>query len=180
MRPQARQAGLLVRELPDETLVYDLERHQAHCLNRSAGLVFRLCDGSRTSREIAAALDGGTDDEREAAVRLALAQLREAGLLLGAAAPVQPEAGTPSVPKEDLSRRALLRRVGTALLLPAVASVLAPTPSQAASLCVYGFPGADECPLYPNGTPCWCTQPPPSTDCQTHSCQGGVCTPVCS
>ena len=48
MKPQSRRSGLLIRELPDELLVYDQEQHRAHCLNRTAALVFRHADGTRT------------------------------------------------------------------------------------------------------------------------------------
>ena len=41
MKPRARTEGLVVTELPDELLVYDLERHRAHCLNPTAALVFK-------------------------------------------------------------------------------------------------------------------------------------------
>jgi hypothetical protein len=43
--PQARTEGLTVRELAEETLVYDKERHKAHCLNRTAACVWKHCDG---------------------------------------------------------------------------------------------------------------------------------------
>ena len=46
--PQARKEELLVHDLDDETLVYDLKRHRAHSLNRSAALVWRHCDGRTT------------------------------------------------------------------------------------------------------------------------------------
>ena len=48
MKPAARRTGLVVRDLPDELLVYDLDRHQAHCLNRTAASVFRDADGTRS------------------------------------------------------------------------------------------------------------------------------------
>ena len=40
MLPKARQEQLTVRELPDETVVYDLARHKAHCLNPTAALIW--------------------------------------------------------------------------------------------------------------------------------------------
>ena len=40
LMPRARQDELVVEELQDETLVYDLERHKARCLNRTAALVW--------------------------------------------------------------------------------------------------------------------------------------------
>ena len=37
LMPRARQDELVVEELPDETLVYDLKRHKARCLNGYGG-----------------------------------------------------------------------------------------------------------------------------------------------
>ena len=45
LRPLARKRGLVVRELPEEVLVYDLDTHKALCLNRTAALVWKCCDG---------------------------------------------------------------------------------------------------------------------------------------
>ena len=42
LMPRARQDELIVEELQDETLVYDLQRHKARCLNRTAALVATL------------------------------------------------------------------------------------------------------------------------------------------
>src|SRR5688572_270515 len=49
-RPLARKEGLLIERLPDEVLVYDLDRKKAHCLNGSAALIWNNCDG-KTSIE---------------------------------------------------------------------------------------------------------------------------------
>ncbi len=43
--PRARKKELVLQELPDELLVYDLENQRAHCLNKTAALVWRHCDG---------------------------------------------------------------------------------------------------------------------------------------
>jgi len=137
MRPAVRRDGIIVRDLADETVVYDRRSHEAHCLNRTAAAVFRAADGTRTVEEIATGLDTGPADavERGAAVRLALAELERAGLL-----------DTPS--DGAASRREVLRRVGkgAALLLPAVVSVLAPTPAEALTTCV------SNCTGRPDGT----------------------------
>lgn len=161
MRPIARRAEVLTRQLSDELIVYDLERHQAHCLNRTAAIVFRQADGTRTLGEIAAALgDDGDPVQREAAARLALEQLAELGLV---------DRGTAT--DEDASavhaRREALRRLGAgaALLLPAVVSMLAPTPADAASC-------TSNCVGQPDGTPCNCASGPPCIG----SCVGGTCT----
>jgi len=39
--PRARKDGLVIKELVNETLVYDLERDEAHCLNQTAALVWK-------------------------------------------------------------------------------------------------------------------------------------------
>src|SRR5438046_889385 len=54
--PMARKQGLLVETLPDEVLVYDLDRKKAHCLNQTAALIWQHCDGKRNVSEIALAL----------------------------------------------------------------------------------------------------------------------------
>jgi hypothetical protein len=131
MKPAVRRTGLVVRELGDETVVYDLDRHQAHCLNRTAAIVFRGADGTRDVDELGAMLGGEGDcEERESVAHAALDQLRAAHLL----EPVLPSLD----PVESPSRRAVLRRagLGAALLLPAVASILAPTPAEAAVTCL--------------------------------------------
>lgn len=168
MRPRARASGLVVRELPEETLVYDLERHRAHCLNRGAALVFRLCDGTRGRGQIVAAITAqGAAIDLEA-VDLALAQLAEAGLLLPTEAPA------PRQPSAEPPRRRLLRAAGAALLLPAVASVVAPAPAEAAT-CFFGCTDPNNGLPRPDLTPCYCVQPPCDGTCFTGTCTAGGC-----
>jgi len=162
MKPQTRRSGLLVRELPDELLVYDQERHRAHCLNRTAAAVFRLADGTRTVDDLAHALDPASEGlDAAAAVTLALEQLSESDLL---------ECQPPEESAAGLTRRDVARRFGitAAILLPAVVTVLAPTPAEAAATCV------TSCVGQPNGTPCTCTGNPPCIDtCMSSVCSGG-------
>ena len=126
MRPRARRDGLLSRGRQGEVVVYDLERHEAHCLNPAAALVFRHSDGRTSIAEIAGRLHaelGVPVDER--LVWLALEQLDEARLL---ERPPEPA---------GWSRRETMRRValGLSVLLPAVTSILVPTPAEAAVTC---------------------------------------------
>ncbi len=165
MKPAARRTGLVVRELPGELIVYDLDRHQAHCLNRTAASVFRGADGTRSLDDLGALLGDGFDRaEREAAVRMALDQLASAQLLDPGRLPLEPAGG--------LSRRSALRRagLGAALLLPAVASVVAPTPAEAAATCI------TDCTSQLPGTPCNCTPgaaPPCDSACDgANNCLG--------
>ena len=84
--PVARRARLLVRELAEEVVVYDEERHRAHCLNRTAAIVWQNCDGRTTVSGIAGRvgerLSAHVSDE---VVWLALEQLAEFGLLASGA-----------------------------------------------------------------------------------------------
>jgi hypothetical protein len=61
--PRARTDGLVVKELTDEVLVYDLKRDKAHCLNLAAAAVWKLCDGRSTAAEIASRVAGGVRRE---------------------------------------------------------------------------------------------------------------------
>jgi hypothetical protein len=157
MRPVARRDGLVIRELPDEVLVYDRESHRAHCLNRAAAAIFRHADGTRTVADLARLLAPREEATTGASlVTLALAQLAEAGLLDDAPVPAA------------LSRREVVRRagLGAAFLLPVVASIVVPTPAEAAATCV------SSCLNKPDGTPCDCsgTVSPCTATCVTESC----------
>jgi len=162
MKPQRRVDGLVIRELPDELLVYDRERHRAHCLNRAAALVFRHSDGETSVKELATILRRELDvaaDEKW--VGLALEKLRKAHLLEDA-----PKGARNGV---RYSRRELLRRAGlaSAAALPVVISLLAPTPAMAAATCVAGNAG---CTGQAFGTPCNCGNP---ADCALNcACDG--------
>src|SRR5258708_1930129 len=93
MLPLRRENGLLIRELPDELLVYDLERFQAHCLNALAALVWRSCDGKTAVEELSRRVrDTFGVSEPDHLVLLALEELHQAQLLTApqAVAPADP------------------------------------------------------------------------------------------
>ena len=167
MKPQAREKGLLVRELDGEVVVYDLDRHEAHCLNPSAAAVFKRCDGQSTVGDLARELReelGPAVDERW--VGLALEGLDGAHLLEGSLPPAPPTGNA----RRDLLRQAGL---GAALLLPAIVSMVAPTPAEAAATCI---PQA-ACTAVPQ--PCYVAVA--SLDCPICSCDGvGSCGGACS
>jgi hypothetical protein len=123
--PRVRQDGLVVRELPDEVLVYDLESHRAHCLNSTAAAVWRHCDGETSPAEIAFRLAGEVGEPvDEDVVWLALEDLSRLELL---EAPVV--RSTPGLSRGDVMRRGAL--VASALAVPTVFSMFAPTASAA-------------------------------------------------
>ena len=80
--PRARRTRLIVRRLPDETLVYDNDTSRAHCLGPIAAAVWRHCDGRSSAARIASAVRKETGVEvGEAAVMVAVDRLADARLL---------------------------------------------------------------------------------------------------
>ena len=126
--PVARQTGLVVQEMPDEVLVYDMDTNKAHCLNRSAAFVWKSCDGSNSVGDIVRefAKNGG-GKVTEDFVWLAIDQLNENGLLAGE---VKPRfAGQ--------SHRQVLKTIGLAsvVAVPVIASLVAPQNALGALSC---------------------------------------------
>jgi hypothetical protein len=152
-KPIARREGLVVQELPDETLVYDLNTNKAHCLNRSAAVVWRSCTGNNSVQDILQEFGSRFDHKvTEDFIWLAIDQLNEKGLL---------EPGTQRrFPGQ--SRRQALKAIGlaSAVALPVIASLVAPSSALAAVSC--GCTSPASC----SGTSC-----PSTTNCNP----GGVC-----
>jgi len=145
--PQARRDGLIVRELPDEVLVYDNEDNKAHCLNQTAAAVWRHCDGETSVSEISFRLarEFSTPVDEDV-VWLALDTLGKSGLL-----------EEPMVRPTGVSRGAVVKKaalVGAALSVPAVFSVLAPTAGAAicSQACGGGITCTGSCPTCTGGT----------------------------
>src|SRR6266852_2062038 len=120
-KPLARKEGLVIQELPDEVLVYDLERDRAHCLNETAAFVWQRCDGRNSTAQIALTLGAQFNCEvDEKIVWLALDQLGRSHLL---------EARPPPSPMMTVHRRKMVRALGltAAVAIPIVTSIVAPT-----------------------------------------------------
>lgn len=123
------RADLIVKELAGEVLVYDETSTKAYCLNKSAATIWGMCDGktsmSEMARRAAVAFDGMVD---EAFVAVALASFRDNGLLENESVDIRPIA--------RLTRAELVARIGrvglaTAIALPLVTSIVAPTAAKA-------------------------------------------------
>jgi hypothetical protein len=128
-RPIARATGLLIETVGDETVVYDLESKEAHCLKSLAAVVFAHADGRNTAAEIAELAEyrlGRTVSEADVAD--AVAQLEQRALL-----------DTPLVVRDGLSRRDVVQRfAAAAVAAPLIVSVMAPAASAAGSLIATG------------------------------------------
>jgi len=129
--PAARRDGLVVKQLDEEILVYDTKREKAHCLNRTAALVWESCDGRTTIDGIVAKLRAGSEDSiNENTVSLAIAQLAETNLLIA----------NVDIGSNALTRRQLMRAVGIGALVavPVITSIIAPTAAHASTCTASG------------------------------------------
>ena len=151
--PCARQEGLIIEDLPGEVLVFDSERDRAHCLNQTAALVWKYCDGKTTVSQMARNLerDLNTPNVDERMVSYALEQLSRDHLL--------DESFVPAAMLSGLTRRQMVRTLGIAAVIavPVVTSIVVPT-AQAATSCL------------PPGQPCGT-----SAQCCNGLCSGGTC-----
>lgn len=134
--PTARKTGLVIQEIPNEVLVYDLETNKAHCLNNTASIVWKACDGRNSISDIAAIV--GTEAGSKISddlVWLAIDQLNENNLLESEI--VAEFAGR--------SRRDAIKKIGLAsmIALPIVASLVAPKSAMASVSCACENPGTN-------------------------------------
>ena len=122
--PRARAEGLILERMDGELLIYDLERHRAHCLSEAAALVFERCDGKSGAAQIAGRIQRelGTPVDPNL-VRLALDEIARYHLL---------EDSRPRRPA-GVSRRELIQKLGLAAAtgLPLIRSIVAPEPVEA-------------------------------------------------
>ena len=126
-RPKARHDDLVVRDLPDEVLIYDTRTSEAHCLNPAAALVWRRCDGETTFAELVAALAASGAPADEDVIRHALEQLAASNLL--------DDRTVAQLDSSGITRRQLVKRLGVAAAvgLPLATSLIVPTAAEAVS-----------------------------------------------
>lgn len=143
-KPIARKNDLVVQETADEVLVYDLNTSKAHCLNSSAAMIWRSCNGSNTVADIVREFESnGVGSVSEDFVWLAIDQLNENGLL---------ETNTAARFTDGFSRRQALKTIGlaSAVALPVIASLVAPQHALGAVSCACQQPvnclGLTGCP----------------------------------
>ena len=124
----ARDEELVVQELSDEVLIYDLREHKAHCLNKTAAFVWNHCDGESTADEIAKLMEKEWRTPVSSdAVWFALDKLSKADLL-------QERLTLPEA-KAGLSRRNAMKRLGFGAVVaaPLVMSLVSPHAASAAT-----------------------------------------------
>jgi Coenzyme PQQ synthesis protein D (PqqD) len=122
--PEARHDGVEVVTLDDELVVYDTKRNRAHALNRTSAAVWQVCDGHTTIAEarlhVAQTLGAEVSEQT---IWEAVRQLDQAALV----------GGTENHRRRITRRQAVKAGIGTAVLLPAVTSIVIPTSRAAAA-----------------------------------------------
>lgn len=149
--PQARRSGLIIQEVDSEILIYDQDTDKAHCLNQTAAKIWKYCDGETTLLDACDALSRDLEtvvDEK--LVWYAVDQFSKDNLL-------EKQITPPAFIIAGMNRRQMVRTLGLAAIVavPLVTSIVAPTPSQAAT-------------CRPQGQAC-------TTSAQ---CCSGLCTPM--
>lgn len=169
-RPLARGDGLLVQVLDGETVVYDLESKQAHCLKALAAVVFARADGASSHAAIAelASYELGTPVS-EAEVADAVTQLEHAGLL-EVPLPVQHVGGEgDGVSRREAFRRVTVAGAAVAFATPLITSIAAPSVAMATS----GIPsGCSGCGKNSDCVSNHCCQSVPGKQCNASCCVG--------
>lgn len=134
--PKVRKQKLVIREFAGELLIYDKKRHEAHCLNSTAALVWKHCDGRTSVTEISRCLAKefpGNSDEPidERLIWNALDQFSDRDLL-----EEKVEIPVGMLQQGGVNRRQLMRLLGlTIVAVPLVTSLVAPTVVEAAGSC---------------------------------------------
>ena len=149
--PLARVKDIIIQEIDNECLVYDLQTNKALCLNSVSADIWKYCDGISTVQEVAEIIGRQMNIKLdEDFIWLTINDLEKKGLLENKV--LKP------AEFENISRReVLLKYALPTLVLPLVGSIVAPTAVNAASVacptippgCTGGIPGG-----IPTGCPC--------------------------
>ena len=160
--PAARNEGLLVETVGDETVVYDLASKEAHCLKPLAAAVFTHADGRTSAEELANKVEADLGEPiTEAQVREAIAQLEASALL-----------DVPSIAGNGLTRRRMIGKsaataggafVGASL----ITTILAPAAGATNPSQILG--GCSGCRVPPDCATNHCCQP------DVKNCNNGCC-----
>jgi hypothetical protein len=143
--PVSRTDDLVIQELKDEILIYDLQINRAFCLNQISALVWNLCDGRKSISEINLVASRKLRlSVSEEIIWLTLEKLSEQNLLVKAVNAKHLYHG--------VSRREAVKKIGlaSAVSLPLISAITAPRAAQAQSVGCAG-PGFHTCPCQADG-----------------------------
>lgn len=120
--PQSKTDNIVVQNLENETLIYNLETNKVFCLNETSALVYQACNGQTNFEEIK-----NKHNLPDEIVFLALDLLKKENLLEESF--ISPLAG--------MKRREVIKKIGltSMIALPIISSLMAPTAIMAAASC---------------------------------------------
>jgi hypothetical protein len=162
--PAARADGLLIERVGGETVVYDTNAKEAHCLRGLASVVFASADGKTSAEDLAAlAAEKLGEQVSYAQVQEAVAQLEACALL-----------DTPLLIHDGMSRRDLVKKAGyigaaATAASPLITSLVAPSAAFAASSIATGCSG---CGKNPDCVSNHCCQSNAGKQCSQGCCVG--------
>jgi hypothetical protein len=174
MRPRAREEGLLIEHVNDETVIFDTESREAHCLSPLAALVFEHCDGRTSSEGLAGIASEHLSEPVEPwQVDDALDRLQECKLLAVSAPRSEGQGGTTR--RQAIKRSAVTG--GVLVAAPLITSVFPPAAAAAGSATCGGpspLPTVLCCPCKTGSgaNKDECCQPPFTNKCTCTSAQG--------
>lgn len=128
IKPVAKTSEILVQELENELLIYNLKTNQAFCLNETSAIIYQLCDGTKTVAEISRTLNKNLKQSiSEDLIWLTLDSFKKDNLL--------EESDEFKINFNGLTRRQVIKKIGfaTMIALPIVSSVVAPSAAMAQS-----------------------------------------------
>lgn len=151
--PKARDKDVVVQQLGDEVLVYDLKSNQAFCLNETSALIWQMCDGQTSVSDMSRRLTGEFKESAgEDLVWFAIDELKRSNLIANSAEFTNRF--------EGFNRRDVIKKVGLAsmIALPLISAMIAPSAVNAAS-----------------GQPLFCDPNPTTVNGVFQRGQGGFC-----
>ena len=127
--PKTRNENIVVQEMDNEILIYDLKENKAFCLNETSAMIWQLCDGKHSIAEMSLSLSKKlnqpmTDD----LIWLALDNFKKDNLL--------EDSQKFEIDFNGLTRRQVVKKIGfsSLIVLPVIASLVAPAAAATASL----------------------------------------------
>lgn len=205
MLPKARTNDLLTEIVGNETVAYDLDSKDVHCLNPLAAAVFEACDGHTSVEQLAADVGERLSMSLSAEqVKDAVAQLEECKLLDAPDTPLMIRGGGHT--RREAVQKVAFAGATAAFAAPLITSIVSPSAAMAQSgnptgckcsknkdcasnHCCKTAGGNDKCndgccASDNNGTLCQCTVVAGTGKCATinvpvaEACgTAGVCTP---
>lgn len=130
LKPESRINDIVLQDLNNKVLIYDLGNNKAYLLNETSAMIWRECNGNQTIVEISNKLSRKVKTPVSVEiVWLAISQFNTDKLLAN---------DDLATPFDGLSRREIVKKIGFASMvaLPVIFSVVAPLAAQAQSSCL--------------------------------------------